>query len=163
MKQLRQRNIPIFRVGSKLGIWTLLCMLALFGFSTAHAYENEVWESGGLYYWKINNVQQGSSADLSTAMTRCIWDSSGTRDIHVLTGGDLSATIGVPPDVSLYGHTNTFNVIHGDYTVHARGVDNIGFYDMTITNASHMVFLMGAVWCGVPKIGKTGEERVELS
>ena len=146
MKRFQMMGTSISGMGTCLIKWPMLFLaLAWLGVGTALAYDNEVWEEDGLYCWKVNDGQQGSSADLSSAITRCLSDSTGPgREIHILTGGDLSATIGIPSDVSLYGHTNTFNVIHGDYTIHAKGVDHIGFYDMSITGASHMVFRITA-------------------
>lgn len=119
----------------------VLLLLLQAGTGVVRAFENEVYLSGGTYRWKINNVEQGSTADLATAMTNCIWQSAGSgRQIHLLTGGSLASTIGIPPNVSVYGHGNTFSVTHGNYAVHARNVDNIGFYDMTIIGSSYMVF-----------------------
>ena len=141
------RNIIPIRCGAGATLRRIAFLLALMLFcaGSARAYDNEVYESEGNYYWKIDNVVQGSSAELFTAIDRCLWDSTGAgREIHILTGGDLSATIGIPGDVSLNGHSNTFHVTHGDYTVWAVGADNIGFYDMTITGASHMVFRVTA-------------------
>ena len=113
--------------------------------AAGQAAPNEVYSQNGLYYWKINDVVQGSTTNLADAINSCVWNSTGAgREIHILTGGDLSATIGVPPDVSIYGHDYVFNVIHDGYTVWARGVDNIGFHDMTIVNAAHMVFRITA-------------------
>lgn len=118
-----------------------MLVIILFTVRTAHAYINEVWEDGGRYHWKISNTYQGSSAELAAAINSCVWQSSGAgREIHILAGGDLSETIGVPPDVSLFGHGNTFNATHGGYGVHARGVSNISFSDMKITGAFYMGF-----------------------
>ena len=51
-----------------------LLPLILFCAGTALAYDNEVYESGGSYYWKINNVVSGSNTNLGEAINRCIWD-----------------------------------------------------------------------------------------
>jgi fibronectin type 3 domain-containing protein len=128
--------------GRKTG--ALLVGLLVFlvaGSASAQAYPNEVYLSGGTYRWKINNVEQGSTADLATAITNCMWNGTGAgREIHILVGGSLSSTIGLPPDVRLFGHGNTFAVAHGGYAVHARKVPNIQVHDMTITSATTYVF-----------------------
>jgi hypothetical protein len=112
----------------------------LLAVASAQAYENEVWEDGGRYHWKINNIYQDSATDLASAINRCIWESSGVREIHVLTGGDLSATIGLPPDVSLVCHGNTYTRSHDEsYVIYCKGVSNIGIHDMTIVNGTYMV------------------------
>lgn len=118
-----------------------LMVIILLTVNTAHAYINEVWEDGGQYHWKINNTYQGSSAELATAINSCVWQSSGVgREIHILTGGELSETIGIPSDISLFGHGNSFNATHDGYGVHARGASNISFSDMKITGAFYMGF-----------------------
>jgi hypothetical protein len=102
----------------------LLVLLAglLIGINTAQAYSNEVYTSGGTYRWKINNVEQGSTTDLATAITNCIWQSSGVgREIHVLVGGDLSSTLGLPPDVKLFCHGNTYTRSHSGIGIHCKG------------------------------------------
>jgi len=108
------------------------------GLSVAHAYPNEVYKTGSLYHWKINNVVIGNTADLATAISNCIWNSTGApREIHVLTGGDLSATLGLPPDVKLYCHGNTYTRSHAGIGIYCKGVANIGIYDMTISTGTH--------------------------
>lgn len=52
----------------------------------------------------------------------------------------MSAAIGIPPDIKLFGHTNTFTIAHGGYGVWANGVPNIEFHDMTLTNGESTVF-----------------------
>ncbi len=111
------------------------------GVDVAQANPNEVYLSAGMYRWKINNIEQGSTADLATAITNCVWNSTGAdREIHILVGGILSSTIGLPPSVRIFGHGNTFTVAHGGYAVHARKVPNIQLHDMTITAATTYVF-----------------------
>jgi len=149
MQRLRLRRESFGAKDKRLCLWPLLlgvlvCLL-LGGIHTAQAYSNEVYTNGGTYRWKINNVEQGSTTDLATAINNCLWQSAGTgREIHVLVGGSLSATIGIPPGVKLFGHTNTFVNGHGGYVVWAKGVDNIEFRDLTFINASNMVFRITA-------------------
>jgi fibronectin type 3 domain-containing protein len=123
----------------------LLTFLLAGGSNTVQAFPNEVYLSGGVYRWKINNIEQGSTADLATAINNCVWQSTGAgREIHIMAGGDLATTLGLPPDVKLFGHTNTFRFTHGGYGIHAKGVNNIGVYDMTLTNGMNMVFRITA-------------------
>lgn len=116
----------------------LLASWLLVGMSFAQAYTHEVYGSVGAYRWKIANVERGSSPDLATAITNCVWQSSGVREIHVLVGGDLSSTIGLPPDVSLFCHGNSFTRSHGGIGIYCKGVNNIGVYDMTLSSGTHM-------------------------
>lgn len=132
------KRLPLVLVG-------LAALLLLGGNNSAQAYPNEVYTNSGTYRWKINNVEQGSTTDLATAIINCLWQSTGVgREIHVLTGGSLSATIGIPPDIKLFGHTNTFVNGHGGYVVWAKGVNNLEFRDLTFVNASNMVFRITA-------------------
>jgi fibronectin type 3 domain-containing protein len=134
---------PVVRASLPTSTLVAVGLVALFfgGVSEARAYTNEVYLSGGTYRWKINNVEQGVTADLSTAITNCVWNSTGAgREIHILVGGSLSSTLGMPPDVKIFGHGNTFAVAHGGYAVHARKVSNIQLQDMTVTSATTYVF-----------------------
>lgn len=121
-------------------------MVGLFlSVTAAKSYVNEVYLTSGTYRWKINNVEVGSSTSLATAITECIWNSTGAgREIHVLVGGTLTSTIGLPPDVKLYGHGNTFTVAHTGYVVWCKGVNNIAVYDMTINSGTSYVFRISA-------------------
>jgi hypothetical protein len=125
----------------KLLLLLTLVLSTSFSNGCAQAYDNEVGADGGLYYWKVAKVQKGTSPDLATAITNCMEQSTGAgREIHVLVGGSLSKTVGILPDVKLFGHGNTLTVDHGGYGVHGRNVSNIEFYDMTFKSAKNMVF-----------------------
>ena len=102
--------------------------------SAAWAYTNEVYYSGGSYRWKINNVEVGSTGDLATAINNCIAQTSGVRDIHLLTGGTLSATIGMNPGLRLHGHGNNFARSHTGKGFHHEGAGDIQLYDINITS-----------------------------
>ena len=111
------------------------------GLNIAQAYPNEVYLTGGTYRWKINNVEIGSTPSLATAISNCIWNSTGVgREIHVLVGGTLTSTIGLPPDVKLFGHANTFTIAHPGIAVWCKGVNNIAVHDMTVNSAQTYVF-----------------------
>ncbi|HYD92025.1 MAG TPA: hypothetical protein VEA37_11140, partial [Flavobacterium sp.] len=82
-----------------------LCTQAIF-VNKALAYPNEVRQSGSSYIWRINNVDQGSTSSLATAINNCL---GGSREIHILIGGTLNATLNVrAANVKLYCHGNTF-------------------------------------------------------
>src|SRR5690606_19743933 len=94
----------------------------------ALAYTNEVYYSGGSYRWKINNVEQGSTSDLATAISNCIWGGSGVREVHLLTGGNLSSTISLQVGLRLHGHGNSFTRSHGGTAFHHEGAGDIHIY-----------------------------------
>jgi hypothetical protein len=104
------------------------------GLGVAHAYTNEVYLTSGTYRWKINNVEVGSTPDLATAINNCIAQTSGVRDIHVLVGGNLAATIGMNPGLRLYCHNVSFTRSHGGTGFHHEGAGDIRLYDMNITS-----------------------------
>lgn len=100
------------------------------------AYEHEVWQSGNLYYWKTFDVTRGSSTDLSTAIQGAL--GTGQREVHILCGGTLSASISIPSwDTKIYAHNHTFVVNHGGYGV-VNGWDRFELYDITLTGATNM-------------------------
>jgi hypothetical protein len=87
-----------------------ICILSLFTqalfVNQALAYPNEVRQSGSNYIWRINDVDQGTTSSLATAINNCM---SGSRDIHILTGGTLTSTLTVrATNVKLFCHNNTF-------------------------------------------------------
>ncbi|WP_062122372.1 RICIN domain-containing protein [Geofilum rubicundum] len=96
------------------------------------AYTNEVRQSGNSYVWRINNVDQGTTTDLATAITNCI--GTGNREVHILTGGTLSGTIFLRPGLTFYGHNNTFTSGHGGNGFHIEGSGPISMYDFTLNN-----------------------------
>ena len=99
------------------------------------AYEHEVWESGGLYYWKTFNVERGSSSDLSVAIEGAM--GSGYRDIHVLTSGTLRSTLDVlQPGVRLYCHNNIFTCAFDGVGIANRDRNGFEIYDMTLRNVT---------------------------
>ncbi|HYC87312.1 MAG TPA: RICIN domain-containing protein [Chryseosolibacter sp.] len=82
-----------------------LCVQVMFH-NDALAYPNEVRQSGSSYIWRINDVDQGSTSSLATAINNCM---TGSREIHILTGGTLTSTLTVrASNVKLYCHGNTF-------------------------------------------------------
>ena len=136
------RSVGTLPLGQLVLFLTIL-VLTLCGIRIAGAFPNEVWASGGEYRWKINDVEKGSSTDLNTAINRCLWDSGGIgREIHVLTGGDLSNTMTLPSDVKLFFHGNTFNITHDGYGVHGKGDHNVEMHDATFVSGPYYVFRM---------------------
>ena len=119
-----------FRPWISLGV--AVCFLV--GASAAQAYPNEVYENGGTYRWKINNVEAGSTADLATAINNCIAQTSGVREVHVLVGGDLASTIAMQSGLRLYCHDVSFTRSHGGTGFHHEGGGDIQVYDMSITS-----------------------------
>ncbi|MDI9488923.1 MAG: RICIN domain-containing protein [Bacillota bacterium] len=116
-----------------------LCLLSvffLFANSTDIAYgaDNEVWESGNIYYWKTNNVTRGSSTDLTDAIQGAINNSSGNREIHVYCSGNLTRTISLSGDLTLRFHNNSLKNTHGATAFHREGSGNIKIYDLTLDN-----------------------------
>jgi hypothetical protein len=82
-----------------------LCTQAMFTYD-AFAYPNEVRQSGSNYIWRINDVDQGTTSSLSTAINNCM---GAGREVHVLAGGSLTGTLNIPgTNVRLYCHNNTF-------------------------------------------------------
>lgn len=108
----------------------------LLGMNVAHAYPNEVYLTSGTYRWKINNVEIGSTPDLATAVSNCIWQASGVRDVHVLVGGNLASTISLQPGLRLYGHNNNFTRSHGGTGFHHEGAGDIQIYDLNLTSGT---------------------------
>jgi fibronectin type 3 domain-containing protein len=132
-------------IAGGLRMFASVCFFLWLTSGAVQAYSNEVYLSGSTYRWKISNVEVGSTADLATAITNCVWNSTGTgREIHVLVGGTLASTIGLPPDVKLMGHGNTFTISHGGYGIYCKGVNNITMQDMTLTGGTNMIFRITA-------------------
>ena len=99
----------------------------------AYAYEHEVWESGGRYYWKTFNVERGSSTDLAVAIEGAI--GSGNRDVHILTSGTLYSTINVQAaGVRLHCHNNTFTCNFTGSGILNNGNDGFEVHDLTLRN-----------------------------
>lgn len=115
-------------------LFLALTAFLLIGSNVAHAYPNEVYLTGGTYRWKINNVEIGSTADLATAVSNCIWQASGVRDVHLLVGGNLSSTISLQTGVRIYGHNNNFTRSHGGTGFHHEGAGDIHVNDLNITS-----------------------------
>lgn len=102
----------------------------------ALAYENEVRQSGSNYIWRVNNVDQGSTSSLATAINNCI--GTGNREVHILAGGTLSAQINLQPGLTLYCHNVTFTKNHSGYGFYRDGSGNIKIYDMILNNNTNM-------------------------
>ena len=139
------RRTPLVRnMPALLGLilWTLFVTGSVC--EATESFTNKVWKEEGQYHWQINGTERGHSTNLAFAINRCIWDSSGVRSIHVMAGGELSETLYVPGDVSLYGHGNTFRLTHGGSAAFAKRVKNISFHDMTIKGGGYMVFRVTA-------------------
>ncbi|UII25750.1 RICIN domain-containing protein [Fulvivirga maritima] len=146
---------------------TTLILLLLIGsgiINYANAYEHEVWQSGGRYYWKTFDVERGSSTDLAVAVEGAMGD-SGNRDIHILTSGTLYSTINVSrPGVRIHGHGNTFtcsfsgsgilNNGHDGFEMHNLTLRNVvGGYGIRSSSASNLSFtdlnLINIDWIGI--------------
>lgn len=115
---------------------TLLVVLGTLFFTDALAYNNEVRQSGNNYIWRINNVDQGSTSDLATAINNCI--GSGNREIHILVGGTLSSQINLQGGLVMYFHNNTYTKNHSGYGFFRDGSGPIKMYDMTLNNNTNM-------------------------
>lgn len=118
----------------QLCAYTLCAQLLLT--NHALAYPNEVRQSGNSYIWRINDVDQGSTSDLATAINNCI--GTGNREVHVLNGGTLSSQINLQPGLRLYCHNVTFNKNHSGYGFYRDGSGDIRIYDMILNNNSNM-------------------------
>ena len=95
-------------------------------------YSNEVYSSGGTYYWRINGSTAGSSSSLSTAINNCL--GSG-REVHVTTGGTLNATLTVPgTNVRLYCHGNTLTCNFTGSGIINNGNDGFEIHDLILRN-----------------------------
>ncbi len=117
----------------KLFISVLLLSFGAIFINEAYAYDNEVWESSGTYYWKINGSQAGNSSSLSTAINSCM---GSNREVHVLTGGSLDGTINVPAsNVKLYCHNNTFTRDFSGWGI-KNSHDGFELYDMILRGGS---------------------------
>jgi hypothetical protein len=87
-------------------MWILSLFTQAIFMNDALAYPNEVRQSGSSYIWRINNVDQGSTSSLATAINNLL---GASREIHILTGGSLTATLNMrATNVKLYCHGNTF-------------------------------------------------------
>ena len=100
------------------------------------AYTNEVRASGSNYIWRINNVDQGTTSSLATAINNCI--GTGNREVHVISGGTLSSQINLQAGLTLYCHNVTFNKTHTGYGFFRDGSGGIKIYDMILNNNSNM-------------------------
>lgn len=99
-------------------------------------YSNEVRKSGSNYVWRINNADQGTTSSLSTAINNAI--GTGNREVHVLTGGTLSAQVNLKPGLTLYCHNVTFTKSHGGYGFYRDGSGGIKIYDFILNQSSGM-------------------------
>ncbi|MBN2167129.1 MAG: RICIN domain-containing protein [Marinilabiliaceae bacterium] len=107
----------------------LVSFVAMFT-NDVKAYTNEVRASGSSYIWRTDNVDRGTVSDLATAINNTL---AANREIHVLVGGYLSATIGrLPINVKMYFHGNTFTTTHSGIAVHAKNVSGVKVYDMKL-------------------------------
>jgi len=97
---------------------------------------NEVRQSGSSYIWRINNVDQGTTSSLATAINNCI--GTGNREVHVVSGGTLSEQINLQPGLTLYCHNVTFNKNHSGYGFFRDGSGGIKIYDMILNNNTNM-------------------------
>ena len=102
------------------------------GSAKVSAYANEVRASGSNYIWRVNNVDQGSTSSLATAINNCI--GTGNREVHILNGGNLSAQINLQPGLTLRCHNVTFNKTHSGYGFFRDGAGPIKIYDMVLNN-----------------------------
>lgn len=136
MKVTEMNRMPFKKPALLLG-W--LASLLLGSLQAAQAYTNEVYQSSGLYYWKVDNVVAGSTTNLTTAINSCVWNSTGVRDIHILVGGQLTSAIGLPPNVQVYCHSNSFGQSTNDANLFfGKYVTNVGVHDIIITNGGYM-------------------------
>lgn len=122
-------------------LWLMCISMLSLGLQTifankAQAYTNEVRQSGSSYIWRINDVDQGSTSSLATAINNCI--GTGNREIHILSGGTLSEQINLQPGLTMYCHNVTFNKNHTGYGFFRDGSGPIKIYDMTFNNNSNM-------------------------
>lgn len=99
-------------------------------------YVNEVRASGSNYVWRVNNVDQGTTSSLATAINNAI--GTGNREVHVLAGGTLSSQINLQPGLVLRCHHVTFNKNHTGYGFYRDGSGNIKIYDMILNNNTNM-------------------------
>lgn len=115
--------------------------------TSSYAYSNEVRASGTRYTWRTGDIDRGTETDLASAVNKSISQSSGAgREIHILVGGNLSATVVLPADVRVYFHDNTFTTTHTGVAVQARNVANVRVYDMKI-NASRNFYVFRFSGC----------------
>ena len=121
---------------NKLALGLLLIMFGSLFAQDALAYTNEVRQSGSSYIWRVNNVDQGSTSDLATAINNAI--GTGNREVHILTGGTLSSTINLQAGLVLRFHNNTLNKNHSGYGFLRDGSGPIEFYDLTLNNNANM-------------------------
>ena len=105
--------------------------------ATIKAYTNEVRSNGsGGFIWRINNVDQGSTSSLATAINNCI--GTGNRDVHVIIGGTLGHQINLQPGLNLYCHNVSFKKGHSGYGFYRDGSGGIKIYDMSLTQTAGM-------------------------
>lgn len=100
------------------------------------AYTNEVRASGSSYIWRTGGVDQGSTSSLATAINNCI--GTGSKEVHVISGGTLSSQINLQPGLTLYCHNVTFNKNHTGVAFFRDGSGGIKIYDMILNNNSNM-------------------------
>ena len=100
------------------------------------AYTNEVRASGSNYIWRINNVDQGTTSSLATAINNCI--GTGNREVHVISGGSISAQINLQPGLTLYCHNVTLNKTHTGNGFFRDGSGGIKIYDLILNQTSGM-------------------------
>ena len=118
----------------------VLSIITLVASAANPPYENAVWREGDAYRWQTTDKAATATTNLAEAINNCLSQGGGDREVHVLTGGELSATIGIPGDVKLFGHTNVFTIAHGGYSFHARYASNFAIRDLKVVGARHMVF-----------------------
>lgn len=129
----------------------------------AHAYEHEVWQSGGRYYWKTFDVERGSSTDMAVAIEGAM--GSGNRDVHIITSGTIYSTVDVQAAgvrLHCHGHTITGNFSgsgilnngHNGFEIHDLTLRNISNgYGIRSSAASNLSFtdlsLIDIAWIGI--------------
>ena len=108
-----------------------IAIMAMF-VNNVKAYDNEVWATGNTYYWKINGVEAGSSANLSTAISSCI---GNNREVHILTSGTLTSTLTIrSTNVKLFCHDNTLTCNFTGSGIINNGNDGLEIHDLTLRN-----------------------------
>jgi len=95
-------------------------------------YPNEVRQSGQGYSWQINNIVQGTTTDLATAINNCI--GTGNREVHILASGNLTGTIGLRPGLSIFGHNNILTSVHSGHGFYIEGSGPIKISDLIFNN-----------------------------
>ncbi|WP_419128978.1 hypothetical protein [Pedobacter sp. N23S346] len=102
--------------------------------ATVESYPNEVRASGSNFIWRINNVDQGSTSSLATALNNVI--GTGNREVHILIGGTLGQQINLQPGLTLRCHNVSFKKGHTGNGFFRDGSGGIKIYDMILDNST---------------------------